>query len=150
MLRADSLPRLAERVSTVQPTLGRRVRDMSLLWLGFAVTVGPSTAPAEHGVIGLVAGALAGLIILVPVGVLLGLLGAGWKQTLCGALGGLLLGAAIGFLGGHTDAVRRAGTGLLTGALVGATLPAMLYRMRALGQTLAALLVRDARAVGVR
>jgi hypothetical protein len=80
------------------------------------------------GVIDLLAGVVAGIIVLSPVGVFLALLGARWQETLlCGA-GGLTLGALAAKLLGLHHAFA-ASVGLILGALLGGTLVALFYRL---------------------
>src|SRR6516162_5904221 len=81
--------------------LGRRVRNLSLLWLGIGAFVGPASMPPDGGAVGVVSGLIAGLMVMAPLGVALGLMGARWKETLCGGVWGLVLGAAAGWLGGE-------------------------------------------------
>jgi hypothetical protein len=96
---------------------------MLLLWRGFAAFVGPGSMPPGLGASGVVSGLIAGVIVLAPVGVAMGLIGGGWKAALCGGAGGLALGAAAGWLGGEPNPLTRAAVGLVAGAVVGATFP---------------------------
>ena len=118
----------AKRMPPNDPTaapptsLGRRVWNMSLVWLGFAAFVGPASMPPGGGAVGLVSGLIAGVIVLAPLGAALGLIGGGWKATLCGGAVGLAAGAAAGWLGGEASVLTRAATGLIAGGIAGATL----------------------------
>jgi hypothetical protein len=106
--------------------LGRRVRNLILVWLGFSLLVGPASMPPETGVIGVISGVIAGVILLVPMAVVLGLIGGLWKETLVGGLWGLIIGLGASLVGGQAEVVRGASTCLIAGALAGATLPLML------------------------
>ena len=92
---------------------------MTLLWALFGIFVGVAIAP-PNGLIGFACNVLAGLIVLTPVGLLLGLLGGRVKPTLVGALVGVLLG----LLGGGFTLISLSlvvSTGLIFGGLAGAT-----------------------------
>jgi hypothetical protein len=101
---------------------------MALAWLGFAAVVGPVTAPTG-GAVAVVSGVLAAVIVLTPVGVVLALIGGGWKATLFGGICGLAFGSAPGLLGGAANPPSLTSTCLVAGALVGATLPALVRRV---------------------
>src|SRR5262245_49861425 len=73
--------------------LGRRVRDMALLWLGLGGLVGACTTPPGAGLIGVLAFSLAGMIVLPVLGLALGLLGGRVTDTLLGAGFGGMIGA---------------------------------------------------------
>ena len=104
---------------THSPSLGRRVAAMTLLWASFGLFVGIDIAPPS-GLIGFASCILAGLIVLTPIGPVLGLLGGRAKATLVGGLVGTLLGLLAG---GFTPAgiSHLASTGLIFGGLAGAT-----------------------------
>src|SRR4051794_17159558 len=71
--------------------LGRRVLNMALLWGLLGTVVGAATSP-HGGLIGLVPFAIAGVIVLLPLGAVLGLVGGRVKPTLAGALCGAVVG----------------------------------------------------------
>jgi hypothetical protein len=102
------------------PGLGRRIKDMMLLWAGFGVVVGAVTAPGR-GWIDLAAGVTAGLLVLVPAGLALALVGGRAAPALLGGAGGAAFGAVLGTfaaLGG----CQPLAVGLVAGAILGATL----------------------------
>ena len=103
----------------------RAVRDkvlrMTLLWFGLGIVVGILSAPPERGIVGMVAGAIAGIIVLPFMGVFLGLIGGQWRETLLGGLAGLILSFGIGVASGVPELRPVANVGLVGGALVGAT-----------------------------
>ena len=60
-------------------TAVRRIVGMALLWLGFGIVVGYLTAP-DQTPIGIAAGVIAGMIVLPPLGAVLGAaMGAGYS-----------------------------------------------------------------------
>jgi len=69
----------------------RRLAAMTLIWAAFGVAVGMFLLP-PRGLIPLVSGVLAGLIVLSPLGVALGLLGGEVKTSLIGGVAGVLVG----------------------------------------------------------
>jgi hypothetical protein len=99
--------------------------SMVLLWLGLGALIGILTAPPDGGMIGFLAGALAGMIVLPAVGALLGLLGGRWRESLAGAVCGLVSGIAVATLSGSTRLAPSVSLHLLLGACAGATLPQM-------------------------
>jgi hypothetical protein len=104
-----------------QGTLGKRVRNMTLLWLAFGSLVGAGTAPPGAGAIGILSGAIAGMLVLPLLGTALGLMGGQVRETLAGGLCGLAVGAVAGALGTETPLLFGANFGLLVGGLAGAT-----------------------------
>ena len=107
------------------PGLGKRVRAMAGVWLLFGVVVGAGSQPTEGGMLGVVAGIIAGVLVLPWLGVVLGLMGGRARETLLGGLPALLVGAAAGLAVGQADVVRWAGACLVFGGLAGATFPAL-------------------------
>src|SRR5438309_7502850 len=76
---------------------------MAVLWLAFGILVGVCTTPSGLGWVGPVAGAIAGMIVLAPVGMILGLVGARRTETVAFGAFGLCLGAIAGLvLSGET------------------------------------------------
>src|SRR5262249_4991643 len=57
------------------PPLGQRVGQGVLVWLAFVVPVGLATMPPNSGVIGVISGLIAGCIVLLPIGAILGAIG---------------------------------------------------------------------------
>jgi hypothetical protein len=98
----------------------RRVRNMALLWGTFGLIVGMVSARGGD-LIGILSGALAGVLVLPWLGVALGLIGGHPKATLLGSIWGLVVGALAGVLLGEADLLGRATFCLILGALVGAT-----------------------------
>ena len=107
-----------------------RARKMMLAWLAVGAAVGIGTAGHSGNAIAIISGLLAGVIVMLPVGVLLALLGGAAKETLIGALLGAVMGAAIGALNDHTQMMAAANVGLLGGAWVGATFVGMYRRFK--------------------
>ena len=103
----------------------RALRDkvvcMTLLWLSFGVVVGILAAPPERGIVGMLAGAIAGMIVFPFLGAFLGLIGGQWRETLLGGISGLILGFTLGVASGVPDLQPVANLGIVGGALVGAT-----------------------------
>jgi hypothetical protein len=92
---------------------------MTLLWAFFGFIVGFLTAPPEDPV-ALVAGIIAGMLVLSPLGAILGLLGGRLNPTLIGAIGGV----GLGLLASAFSPINPAfllGAGLIVGGLAGAT-----------------------------
>jgi hypothetical protein len=94
---------------------------MTLLWTLFGAIFGAGNTPAAGGTIGLVSFAIAGIIVLAPIGAALGLVGGQWKEALMGGVVGLAVGATVGVLGEEGDLLFRANFGLITGGITGAT-----------------------------
>jgi hypothetical protein len=111
---------------------------MALLWAGFGLVVGVSTTPLDRGTLAMVSGALAGLIVLPPLGVVLGLLGGQVKETQAGALLGLCCLGGAGWLIGSANVLYLANLGLLTGAMAGATVFGLLRTARQVAAVLTA------------
>src|SRR5262249_25357369 len=119
-------------------SLGKRVRNMTLLWLAFGALVGAGSMPPEAGTIGLLSGAIAGMLLLPFLGSVLGLMGGQCLETLAGALWGLMVGAAAAALTADADLLLKAALGLLVGGLAGATFPGLcrLFRQHVVGLVL--------------
>ena len=107
---------------------GRRVLTMTLLGSAFGAIVGIVMAPP--GLVGLAAGGIAGLVVLTPLGLFLGLIGGRWPETFwCG-----LIGLGLGPLWRRAVATPHrwdscAAMGLISGAIVGATFVSFFYRL---------------------
>ena len=103
----------------------RAVRDkvvsMTVLWVGFGIMVGIFSSPPDGGVIRMISGAVAGVIIFPFIGVFLGLIGGQWQPTLAGGVAGLILSLSLGLASGIPELLPTANVGLVSGALVGAT-----------------------------
>jgi hypothetical protein len=106
---------------------GRRVLATAFVWTGFGLVVGVLIAPP--GPIGAVAGCIAGMIVLTPLGVLLGLIGGRWKETLLCGLVGFVLGTTGGAWGDAARTGYFAAAGLVYGGVVGATFVSLFYRL---------------------
>jgi hypothetical protein len=106
----------------------RRIAAMSLLWLGFGVAAGVLTAP-QNTPLGIAAGIVAGMIVLPPVGALLGAIGGRWKESMAGGTLGLAMCTAYALAQARPDAAGVAAFGLILGGLVGATVVTALYRL---------------------
>jgi hypothetical protein len=102
--------------------LGRRVRDMALVWAFFGALVGVGVLPPEHGAIGIISGILAGLIVLTPLGVILALLGGQAPLALLGGVCGAGLSGLLSLFAPRAGTLYPASVGLIGGALAGATL----------------------------
>jgi hypothetical protein len=109
-----------------QQSMGKRVKDMTLLWAFFGVGVGIATMSPGGGVISVSAGVIAGLIVLTPLGVLLGLMGGQAPLALLGGVCGAGLGGLLGMVTARAGALYIASIGLIGGALAGATLSTFL------------------------
>jgi hypothetical protein len=101
----------------------RRVAGMALTWLGFGVIVGYLTAPHPTP-IEIAAGVIAGMIVLTPLGAMLGAIGCKWKESLNGGVLGLAAGTAFALVQGRPDAATVAGFCVIFGGLFGATVAA--------------------------
>jgi hypothetical protein len=121
MAERDSRPALQ------RPALGRRLLDMTILWTLFGAIIGAGTGPDRRGTLDLVSFAIAGMIVLAPLGMVLGLIGGKWKEALIGAGIGLAAGAMLGGLGREDDLVAGANIGLIMGGIFGTTASAF-YR----------------------
>src|ERR1700752_2312552 len=107
-------PRRPETTSWVRE-VSCRVGLSSLVWCGLGGVAGASSAP-EPTPIGVIAGVLAGVIVLTPIGVILGLLGGRWLET--------LIGGGLGLVGGVVATLVQGGAwgqsiafGVITGGL---------------------------------
>src|SRR5262245_55508697 len=89
------------------PPLGQRVGQGVLVWLAFVLPVGLATMPPNSGAIGFISGVIAGCIVLLPVGAVVGAMGATWRFSLAGGVVGGLAGLAA-FLAGALSAPNAA------------------------------------------
>jgi hypothetical protein len=94
---------------------------MMLLWVGFGVVVALLGAPRPCGAVELIAHALAGVIVLPPVGACLGLVGARPRDALIVGLIGLVAGLVLGFAVEGLSLGYAAAMGLIMGGVMGAT-----------------------------
>jgi hypothetical protein len=116
--------------AAVLPTRGswpfvRRVLATTGVWAALGLSVGISQRP-PGGAVAVLAGALAGLIVLTPLGLVCGLLGARPGTTAVGAFSGAALMALAAVASGIGQAGQGAALGLILGAIVGATVSAAL------------------------
>jgi hypothetical protein len=107
----------------------RRAAAMVGIWLFFGIVVGLSITKPNAGVMVYVAGAIAGMIVLSPIGFLLGLLGGRWNESLIGAAVGQVVGFCVGLIGKWMEPNLLATIGLIYGALLGATAIGLFYRL---------------------
>jgi hypothetical protein len=102
---------------------------MALAWALCGVAVGLLTTPTPCGPIDLVAYALAGVIVLSPLGAGVGLLGGRPRDALVLAFLGTTAGALLGLGLRLPDLGYTASLGLIVGAVVGTTSLTLLYRL---------------------
>jgi hypothetical protein len=121
------LPRRHDMAAPPPRTLAKRLRDLTLLWALFGAVVGACPGLTHGGdALGILSGALAGVILTPVLGVLIALLGGQAKPTLLGAIGGAMVGVLARFVAGAPDGQLTAELGLLVGGMAGGTLPQML------------------------
>jgi hypothetical protein len=130
MEQRESRPEQASppRSLAATPGLGKRVLAMVGVWLLFGVVVGAGSQPGKASMIGVIAGIIAGVMVLPWLGLVLGLMGGRAQETLIGGLWALLVGAAAGLASGAADVLHWASACLVAGGLTGATFP-VLYRV---------------------
>lgn len=104
-----------------------RVPGMVAVWGLFGVVVGVLAAPGS-GPIALAAGITAGLIVMVPFGILLALGGGKWKDSLVGGLLGLVVAPMLARVA-PTPGVQVVPFAIVTGGIVGATVVTAFYRI---------------------
>jgi len=78
------------------------------------------------GIIGAIAGMLAGMVELAMLGAIFAVVGGRPGESVLGALGGLLVGLAFGVMSVQAPVVLVANFGMVVGAIAGATLRAYL------------------------
>ena len=125
MTERDVGKELAE-VPTLLPSprmLGRRVVRMTLIWLLFGAFLGASLAPAR-GMISIISGTIAGMMVMPWLGTFLGLIGGQVKEALIGALFGAFVGAGCGLVSGEPVLLYKIDMGLIIGGIVGANFSA--------------------------
>jgi hypothetical protein len=127
MMPAHTTPTAASTRQQGWQLMGR-VRDVAALWSGFGVLIGVWTISHRGGIVDLAAGAVAGAIVLTPLGAVLGLLGGRRDETLVGGLAGLGLGALAALATGQ-DPASLGSLGLLMGGLAGATFAGLFWRL---------------------
>src|SRR5262245_20735733 len=107
----------------------RRVLGMAAVWLVFGSAVGMLTAP-KPDTIGVVAGVIAGVVVLVPVGLALACVGGRGRDSAAGDLLGLTVVPAAWHLAAlPLSPAWAAPFGLLFGGIVGATAVGVFYRL---------------------
>lgn len=119
---------MPHRSATIEPAPRRYLRNvaaMALLWLVLGLVNGLCSVPDYHP-LSVLAWGLAGTIVFVPIGVLLGLAGGRWWDCLAGAASGLAIASAATVVMGRPNVGYFASFGLVFGGLVGATLGAVL------------------------
>lgn len=102
---------------------------MSILWAGLGMVVGCLTLPVNGNGTLLTANILAGIIVLTPLGALLGFFGAGRREVLICALGGAMLSYVGASAVAHADLAKAAAIGLVFGGAVGATFVTTFFRL---------------------
>jgi hypothetical protein len=105
-----------------RPGLAKRLALMAGAWALLGALIGFQTLPLAADVVRAISGVVAGVIILVPLGVFLGLAGGRPGPTLFGGAAGGALGIAASWLAGTGSSAPVVGVALLGGALAGATL----------------------------
>jgi hypothetical protein len=111
------------------PRLWKRVLSMMLLWMVFGTFVGAVGSPFHEGAVRIAAGAIAGMLVLPPLGLVLGLLGGQVRDVLLWGSGGWVLGAMAGLLLG-AEPIFLANVGLVMGGTFGATLGSMVRLLK--------------------
>ena len=109
---------------------------MACTWCLFGVVVGIITLPPGHDFVATIAGMLAGTIVLVPLGLVLGLVGGQPSLTLWGGVTGAGVSALLGVAIQNVDLARLAPLALIGGAIAGATLPMATSSISSLGRLL--------------
>src|SRR5262249_48612300 len=97
-------------------------------WATFGAAIGIITAPAPRDAIMIFSGIVAGLIVLTPVGVILGLAGGRHSESLAGGTIGLILAMIGASISGSGDPLLITSTGLVMGGLAGATMIGVFWR----------------------
>jgi len=100
----------------------RRVLQMALVWAFIGQWVGADIGMRAGGLVGSIAGAVAVMAEMAVLGAFLGWIGGRPRDTIIGAVLGLIAGVALAPLTGHADLLSRANMGLIAGASDGATL----------------------------
>jgi hypothetical protein len=108
---------------------------MVLLWATFGLIVGILSARGG-GPIGILSGALAGIMVLPWLGVVLGLIGGPPQATLVGGIWGLVVGVLAAAFLGEADLPGKANLSLILGGLVGATFPGPFRGIRTVAATI--------------
>jgi hypothetical protein len=102
---------------------------MLVVWSLIGSTVGVLTVPTS-GPIGIVAGGIAGLVVIAPLGIPLTFAGGRAREALFGAGAGLVLGFGLAEFGaGSVIPVSVVPFGILVGGLIGATAVTAFYRL---------------------
>jgi len=112
---------------TTTQTTWQGIRRMLAVWFVFGSFVGGTSGPGRD-LIGILSGALAGVIVIAWLGALLGLIGEA-RITFFAGLFGALVGLLYGVLSGGAGVLYNMNLALIIGAIVGATFPALLSRL---------------------
>jgi hypothetical protein len=113
---------------------------MMLLWAFFGTCIGAGCGPSDAGMVGIIAGMIAGVIIMPWLGLVLGLLGAEVRCTLIGGVQGTIVGLLAGVACGVTPIAYVVHSGLIGGALAGGTVPFVLGQFQRTGRLMFGLL----------
>ena len=116
----------------MSPTGGealRRVLGMAGVWLVFGAAVGALTVP-KPDTIGVVAGVIAGVVVLLPAGLVLACVGGRGRDSAAGGLLGLVVVPAVWHLAAlPLPPSWAAPFGRPFGGIVGATVVGAFYRL---------------------
>ena len=107
----------------------RRLPGTMAVWAFFGIAAGICLASPEPSLIKIIAMCIAGLIVFVPLGGLLALVGAGWRELLLGGSLGMVAAFAAALIGDRPDAAQFAAVGLTFGGLLGGTVLTVAYRL---------------------
>ena len=105
----------------LQTALGRRVKQMMLLWLFFGALVGAAIGFPKGGLLPIICNVMSGMILMPFLGLFLGLIGGQVRLSLVGGICGVLLGAITALLSSAADPFSVMSVALIGGALAGAT-----------------------------
>jgi hypothetical protein len=95
---------------------------MATAWAALGAVLGAGLGMDSGGGIGVIGFMIAGMTEMAALGAAFGLIGGGPKESVVGAVWGLVVGLATGLVAGHPRVARVADLGLVVGAEVGGTL----------------------------